>query len=477
MAQSSGCFASGLEWRPGMENGPEDVHAPACESDDCLVVAFSFAPLAFVERPAVVMGEGAECRLVEDAFEPSVAAAGSSEEACSAGLAQHGCNSSSRSECVGGSEAGEVACLSDQFCGEDGSHAGQAADEGRIGVPLKQGFQFAVEVDQARSAGLCLDGEFTDQAGGHALGWDDDDLLGGDGQDTVGQVFDFWQATGRLQVSHGALLACCAQFGWGDEFGQQVEWPLGFEVEASFQARKDSDKEVAHPGQPLGLCLDDVAAAADQQPDLKVQFGCRLDRTQIGSRANLVGDGAGISRVGLVLTTNGSLAGAVDGDARHMDEGEPGLSQHSFSQACDSADDIHADAHRAAHGGQFVGLRCDVGWGVEQLAVDPRDAIGINGSDPVYLRRNVDPDADPHGAPWKLVSRHSAQAVFALRSDESQSLISGRGGVAVPGDLLSEPSWAASLKTIPTPPPRRDPGMPGSRRQALFSQHLNGRAA
>jgi hypothetical protein len=33
------------------------------------------------------------------------------------------------------------------------------------------------------------------------------------------------------------------------------------------------------------------------------------------------------------------------------------------------------------------------------------------------------------------------------------------------------------MKTIPAPPPRRDPGMPGSRRQALPKQHLIGRAA
>jgi hypothetical protein len=94
----------------------------------------------------------------------------------------------------------------------------------------------------------------------------------------------------------------------------------------------------------------------------------------------------------------------------------------------------------------------------------------------VYLLGNVDSDADPHGVPL-FVTRHPARAVFALHSDESQSLISGRGGVAVPGDLPLEPSWAASVKTIPAPPPRRDPGRPESRRQALPKQHLNGRAA
>jgi hypothetical protein len=45
------------------------------------------------------------------------------------------------------------------------------------------------------------------------------------------------------------------------------------------------------------------------------------------------------------------------------------------------------------------------------------------------------------------------------------------------GDLPLEPPWAASVKTIPAPPPRRDPGRPGPWRQALPKQHLNGRAA
>ena len=39
------------------------------------------------------------------------------------------------------------------------------------------------------------------------------------------------------------------------------------------------------------------------------------------------------------------------------------------------------------------------------------------------------------------------------------------------GELPSEPSWAASMKTVPTSPARRDSGMPGSRRQALRTQH------
>ncbi len=118
-------------------------------------------------------------------------------------------------------------------------------------------------------------------------------------------------------------------------------------TEAGLQARKDADEQVAHARQALGLRLHDIAATAGQQPYLEVQFGCCFDRTKIGSRANLVRDSAGIARIGLVLTTNGALAGAIDGDARHVDEGKPGLGQHGSSQADDAADHVQSDANRA----------------------------------------------------------------------------------------------------------------------------------
>src|SRR5271156_6782318 len=111
MGQSRRFLESGLEGRSGMEDGPEYVHAPSCEGNDGLVVAFTLASLAFVEGSAVVMVERAEGGLVEDAFEPLVAAVGSAQEPGSARLSQHWRHSSGRGECVGGAEAGEIACL------------------------------------------------------------------------------------------------------------------------------------------------------------------------------------------------------------------------------------------------------------------------------------------------------------------------------------------------------------------------------
>ena len=134
------------------------------------MVAFSLAPLALIEGPAIVVCQRVEGGLIEDALEAIVAAVGSSEEPGSSGLSQHGRHAGGRGEGIGGAEAGEVACLGDEFCGENGPHAGQASDEGRIRVALEKRFQLAVEFDQTCSARQCFRGEFADQARGHALG-------------------------------------------------------------------------------------------------------------------------------------------------------------------------------------------------------------------------------------------------------------------------------------------------------------------
>jgi hypothetical protein len=46
MRRSRGCFEPGLEGGAGLEDGPEDIDAPAGQGDDGLMVAFSLAPLA-----------------------------------------------------------------------------------------------------------------------------------------------------------------------------------------------------------------------------------------------------------------------------------------------------------------------------------------------------------------------------------------------------------------------------------------------
>jgi hypothetical protein len=76
-----------------------------------------------------------------------------------------------------------------------------------------------------------------------------------------------------------------------------------------------------------------------------------------------------------------------------------------------------------------------------------------------------------------IKARRAAHAVVALHSDQSQSLISGRGGLALPGDLLLEPFDAASMKTIPAAPPIGKSDIRRLSRKALFAQHQQGRAA
>jgi hypothetical protein len=89
---------------------------------------------------------------------------------------------------------------------------------------------------------------------------------------------------------------------------------------------------------------------------------------------------------------------------------------------------------------------------------------------------DIDTDTDMHNSSFELL-RRPVHAVFALHSDESQSLISGRDGVAPSGDMLAEPLTAASMKTIPTVPPETHPATWQAQSQALFSQQLDGRAA
>ena len=80
-------------------------------------------------------------------------------------------------------------------------------------MALEQRLQLAIELDEAGAAGQRLDGEFADQARGHALGRDGDGLLSRDGQDAFGKRLDLRQAAGSLQVAHQAFLAGGAQLG------------------------------------------------------------------------------------------------------------------------------------------------------------------------------------------------------------------------------------------------------------------------
>ena len=177
-----------------------------------------------------------------------------------------------------------------------------------------------------------------------------------------------------------------------------MQWSFGPEVEAGFQAREDADEQIVHARQTLGLRIDEVASPAHQQPDLQIEFGRRLDRAQVGPGADLVGDGPGVARVGLVLAADRALAGAVDRQARHVHEREPGLASMASARPAMPPMTSSPTRTAAAKVGKLVGEACDLGRRVQQLAVDLHDAVGVDGGDPVHLLGDVDPDADPHGA-------------------------------------------------------------------------------
>ena len=198
------------------------------------------------------------------------------QEADLAGLAQDRSDAGRGGERVGGAEAREAACLGDELGGEHGPHAGQAADEGRVRVAVEQRLQLAVEAGEAGAGGERLAGQLLDQTRAHALGRDGDGLLGGRGERAVGQGLEVGQAAGGLQVPDEAPLAGSAQLGRGDELGQENERPLGGQVEAPFEAGEDAGQQIVQAGKALGLRIDQIAAPADQQAQLEVEFGGRL---------------------------------------------------------------------------------------------------------------------------------------------------------------------------------------------------------
>ena len=216
--------------------------------------------------------------------------------------------------------------------------------------------------------------------------------------------------------------------------------------------------------------------SADQEPDLQIDLGLRFNRTQIRARTYLLGDRAGIARIGLVFPAHAALPCAVDGKSRHVNQSDPGLGTHRLNQTGDATDHVQANPH-LTESRQLIDQLSNGGRGVLQTSIELDDALRIDSGHPVDILGDVDADTDVHSCLPRL-SKRSAHAVVALHSDRSQSLISGRGGMAPSGDLRPEPSMAASMKTIPTAPPaRHHPDSSGCCRQALPSQQPKGRAA
>src|SRR5690242_12721008 len=172
------------------EHGVQDVDPASGEREDGLVVAFAFGSFAVVEGAAGGVAERAERGLVEDAFEGLVGSASSLEIADLSGLFEDRCEAGGGGEVVWGGEAGEVACLGDEFGGEGGPHPGQAADEGRVRVALQRRLEFAVQEGEAFAELAQFERELADEFGCDAFAGDGEALGSAGGERGVGELLD-----------------------------------------------------------------------------------------------------------------------------------------------------------------------------------------------------------------------------------------------------------------------------------------------
>src|SRR5690606_14621803 len=184
------------------------------------------------------------------------------------------------------------------------------------------------------------------------------------------------------------------------------------------------------------------ATPANEQPELDVDLACWLDDPQIVTGTDLVGDGACISGIGLVLAPDGALAGAVDREAGGVEQRAARRREHRFGKTGDAADDVEADAYRAVQRGEFVDERGDSRGIIVERVIDEYRSRFVDGGNPMHLLGDVDAGADLRHdlLLWLVEPRHPVYAVSALCSDRSQSLISGRDELAVLADLPPEPS-------------------------------------
>src|SRR5690606_12369921 len=205
---------------------------------------------AVIEGAAVGGCKRAEGGLVEDAFEALVAAGGPSEEAGFARLPEDWGDACGSGESVGRTEAGEIACLGDEFGGEDGPHAGQALDEGRIRVAGEPLLEFAVDLAETRAGSKRFLSELADERGSHGLPGNDDGLGAGacEGLSTDGGT-----AAACLKMAADAFSASATQLGGSNVAGQQVERHRGGQIQRAFESGEDACEQIAQACDPLGL--------------------------------------------------------------------------------------------------------------------------------------------------------------------------------------------------------------------------------
>jgi hypothetical protein len=258
-------------------------------------------------------------------------------------------------------------------------------------------------------------------------------------------------ATGqRSQVIANGRRPGVAQLVWSDIASKQRQGRLAGQIQRVLKLGEDAHEQVVHASQAPRLVRGEVMPARDEQAQLDVEFRLGCDHAQIAARAHLIGNDASITRIALGLSADGALAGAVDRQARYMHQAQAGIEQHGLRERGNAAEHVDAHASRLRQAAQFIDQSVQFLGSVEQLAVQQDGAHSVHGAHPVNLLGDIDANEGGHEASPSRSKRQPFRAVYALHSDGSQSLISGRKGRAERGEMPPEPSRAASMKAIPS---------------------------
>jgi hypothetical protein len=450
MSVSSAFRMDGREGLAVLQHRPQHIDAPARERDHRLVMPFAFLALARIERLALRTTQRGEGGLIEDTLEVFVASRGASQEAHFARLPQHGGESCRRSKRIAGVEAFDGACLRDELGGKHGPHAGQATNEGRIRVQRESLLDLSVDCGYALERLESFFGELADEAGAKGLAGQADRLplrASASRCDELADVFARRVNAEQLAQARFARLPKRRRCAVG---AQKQESRLGGQIQRLLKLGKNRSEQVVHARQAAGLFLGEVTPTRDEQPQLQVELGVRLDGPQVASGSHLIGNDSGITRITLGFASDRTLSSAIDGEPRDVNEIEAGLQQHGLRKRGNAAEHVNADANRH---GQITKLGHEVHEvlrGVCELAVEQDAACAVDGRDPVQFLSDVDTDESAQATSSLADDRHPFFAVFALQSDGSRSLISGRKGKDGKGEMPPEPSRAASMRTIPS---------------------------
>ncbi len=266
MLKSSRNSSLRIKWASCFEHRPQHAYPSSGQRDQGLCVMFPLTPFSIVEG----FGNRVSCRtsakgaLEEDALEVLVAAKGSSPCPAVTGLSDNGRQTGRRRHRIRRSEARDIACRGDETGRQDGPHAWQATDEGRIRVEVEQGLQFFVQPGQPRLDGKGLPGKLPSHS---RFSWNNRMLGFGGIERDFHQSRAVGQARASLNVGEKPPGSGTTYLCWRDEACQKMQRSHCCKVERPFQAGVNAADKTAQTRDAPGLFLDKIAAASDQYPD------------------------------------------------------------------------------------------------------------------------------------------------------------------------------------------------------------------